>query len=148
MCVCFFFPFILDVRIVGCTCRVTQEEGNTGCLIHLPSAGPALTFPVKVRPFLSLVDRGVEFCVLTILSFSTCWAFLFIYFIFIFVRKNPSYRDSNSRPNVSEVLGLPTELPGRPALSSVCVCLCFLPIHSGHEVRCVREPRIFVETSK
>ena len=41
---------------------VTQEEGHTGCLIHLPSAVRALTFLAgRIQPFLSLVDREVEF---------------------------------------------------------------------------------------
>ena len=44
---------------------VTQEEGHTGFL-HLPSAVPALIFlKGRIQPFLSLVDREVEFCVLT-----------------------------------------------------------------------------------
>ena len=45
---------------------VTQEEGHTEFLIHLPSAVRALIFVARrIQPFLSLVDRGVEFCVLT-----------------------------------------------------------------------------------
>ena len=45
---------------------VTQEEGHTGFLIHLPSAVHALIFVARrIQPFLSLVDREVEFCVLT-----------------------------------------------------------------------------------
>ena len=45
---------------------VTQEEGHTGFLIHLPSAVRALLFVARrSQPFLSLVDREVEFCVLT-----------------------------------------------------------------------------------
>ena len=45
---------------------VTQEEGHTGFLIHLPSAVRALSFVARrIQPFLSLVDREVEFCVLT-----------------------------------------------------------------------------------
>ena len=45
---------------------VTQEEGHTGCL-HLSSAVLALTFLARrIQPFLSLVDREVEFCVLMI----------------------------------------------------------------------------------
>ena len=44
---------------------VTQEEGHTGFLIHLPSAVLALIFLARrIQPFLSLVDREVEFCVL------------------------------------------------------------------------------------
>ena len=42
---------------------VTQEKGHTGFLIHLLSAVHAL---ILLAPFLSLVDREVEFCVLTI----------------------------------------------------------------------------------
>ena len=46
---------------------VTQEEGNTGFSIHLLSAVLALIFLARrIQPFLSLVDRDVEFCVLTI----------------------------------------------------------------------------------
>ena len=46
---------------------VTQEESHTGFLIHLLSAVRALIFLAKrIQPFLSLVDREVEFCILTI----------------------------------------------------------------------------------
>ena len=46
---------------------VTQEEGHTGFLIHLPSAVLTLVFLARrIQPFLSLVDHEVEFCVLTI----------------------------------------------------------------------------------
>ena len=47
---------------------VTHEEGHTGFFIHLFSAVRALIFLARrTQPFLSLVDREVEFCVLTIL---------------------------------------------------------------------------------
>ena len=60
---------------------VTQEEGQTGILIHLPFAVLALTFLARrIQSFLSLVNREVKFCVLTILSFSICWAFFFFFF--------------------------------------------------------------------
>ena len=56
---------------------VTQEEGHTGFLIRLLSAVRALIFLARrIQPFLSLVDREVEFFVLRIQSFSTRWAFL------------------------------------------------------------------------
>ena len=46
---------------------VTQEEGHTGFFIHLLSAVRAFLFLARrIQPFLSLVDREVEFCVLTI----------------------------------------------------------------------------------
>ena len=60
---------------------VTQEEGNTGFSIHLLSAVLALIFLARrIQPFLSLVDREVEFCVLTIQSFShPLGIFIFIF---------------------------------------------------------------------
>ena len=58
-------PFILDVRFVDAPAGVTQEEGHTGFL-HLPSAVLALIFiAIRIQPSLSLVDREVEFCVIT-----------------------------------------------------------------------------------
>ena len=64
----------LDVPAV-----VTQEEGHTGFLIHLPFAVRGLTFLArKIQLFLSLVDREVEVC-----SPLTCWTF-FILFLFYF----------------------------------------------------------------
>ena len=63
---CIFFPFILDVRLVDVPTGVTQEEGHTGFLIHLPSVVLALIFLARrIQPFLSVVDREVEFCILT-----------------------------------------------------------------------------------
>ena len=72
VCVCVVDPFILDVRFVDVPAGVTQEEGHTGFL-HFPSAVLALIFLARriLQPFLSLVDREVEFCILTIYSFST-----------------------------------------------------------------------------
>ena len=66
--------------------RVTQEEGHTGFFIHLPSSAVrALIFLArKIQPFLSLVDREVEFlCTydLTVLHTSG------IFFFFFLVRK-------------------------------------------------------------
>ena len=67
LCVCVFsshsFWTSMDVPA-----GVTQEEGNTGFSTHLlSSAVLALIFLARrIQPFLSLVDREVEFCVLTI----------------------------------------------------------------------------------
>ena len=68
-CVCvfsshsFWTSSSLDVPAGG-----TQDEGHAGFLIHLLSAVRALIFLARrIQPFLSLVDREVEFCVLTIL---------------------------------------------------------------------------------
>ena len=88
LCVCvfschsFWTSSLLDVPA-----GVTQEEGHTGFFIHLLSAVRALIFFARrIQPFLSHVDREVEFCVLTVQSFSTRWAFLFLFFSFL-VRK-------------------------------------------------------------
>ena len=61
VCLCVFFPFILDIKFVGRTSR-----GHTGFLIHLLSAVRASILARRIQPFISLVDREVEFCVLTI----------------------------------------------------------------------------------
>ena len=65
---------------------VTQEEGHTGFLIHLPSAVLALIFLAKrIQPFFSLVNGEVGFCVLTNQSFSTCWAYILYFFSLFFL---------------------------------------------------------------
>ena len=61
-----FFPFIWTSSSLDVPAGVTKEEGHTGFLIHLPSAVRAFIFLARrIQPFLSLVDREVEFCVLT-----------------------------------------------------------------------------------
>ena len=67
VCVCVFssHPFWTSSSL-DVPAGVTQEEGHTGFLIHLPPAVRALIFVARrIQPFLSLVDREVEFCVLT-----------------------------------------------------------------------------------
>ena len=54
---CVLIPFILDVRFVDVPAGVTLEEGHTGFLDLLSAVR-------KIQPFLSLVDRDVEFCIL------------------------------------------------------------------------------------
>ena len=66
VCVCVFsshsFWTSMDVPA-----GVTQEEGHTGFIIYLLSAVHALIFLARrIQPFLFLVDREVEFRVLTI----------------------------------------------------------------------------------
>ena len=65
MCVFSSHPFWTSSSL-DVPAGVTQEEGHTGFLIHLPSAVRALIFVARrIQPFLSLVDCEVEFCVLT-----------------------------------------------------------------------------------
>ena len=55
----------MDVWLVDVPAGVTQEEGHK-FLIHLPPAVLAFIFLARrIQPFLSLVDREVEYCVLT-----------------------------------------------------------------------------------
>ena len=66
-CVCVVFSSHSFWTSMDVPAGVTQEEGNTGFSIHLLSAVLALIFLARrIQPFLSLVDREVEFCVLTI----------------------------------------------------------------------------------
>ena len=67
LCVCVFSSHLfwtsssLDVAV-----GVTQEEDHTGFLVHFPSAVRVLiVLTSRTQPFLSLVDREVEYCVLT-----------------------------------------------------------------------------------
>ena len=110
---------------------VTQEEGHTGFLINLLSAVHTLFFLARrIQPFLSIVDREVEFCVLMIKSFSTRRAFLFLFFRFL-VRKIPF---AGIELTFQRVRGLrdTSELPGRPARvvlknripGSIDECIC------------------------
>ena len=66
MCV-FSFHLFWTSSSLDVAAGVTQEEGLAGFLIHLPSAVHALIFLARrIQPFLSLVDREVDFCVVTI----------------------------------------------------------------------------------
>ena len=87
---------------------VTQEEGHTGFLIHLPSAVRALIFVARrIQPFLSLVDREVEFCVLT--------NYHFYFGFFVFSEKNPVCRDRTHVPTCQKVTRCQLSYRGRPA---------------------------------
>ena len=67
VCVVFSSHSFWTISSLDVPAGVTQEEGHTGFLIHLLSAVRALIFLARrIQPFLSLVDRKVEFCVLTI----------------------------------------------------------------------------------
>ena len=85
MCVCVFFlsQLFWTSSSLDVPAGATQEESHTGFPIHLPSAVHVFIFIARrIQPFLSLVDREVEFCVLTISSFSTCWHLIFIFLLF------------------------------------------------------------------
>ena len=96
---------------------VTQEEGHTGFLIHLPSAVRALIFVARrIQPFLSLVDREVEFCVLTNFNRSPPVGHFYFGFLF-FSEKNPVCQDRTLVPTCQKVTRCLLSYRGRLALS-------------------------------
>ena len=101
VCVCVFFPFILGVKFVECTSR-----GHTGGRSHRISYPPS--FCGACPFFFSREGFSHSFPSSTVKS-------NLVYYYFL-VRKKNSYRDSNSRPNVSEGYEVTSELPGRPVL--------------------------------
>ena len=116
MCVCvfsshsFWTSSSLDVPA-----GVTQEEGHTGFFIHLLSAVGALIFLARrIQPFLSLVDREVEFlCTNDLIVLHPLGIFLFLFFSFL-VRKIPFAGVELTSQRVRGLRGT-SELPGRPA---------------------------------
>ena len=106
-----FFPLILRTSSsLDVPAGVTQEEGQAGFFYPPSFCGACLNFSrEKDSAILSFVDREAEFCVLTIQSFSTRWAFYFLFFIFYFFsEKNPVYRNQTHVPTCQKVI---TRLP-------------------------------------
>ena len=119
--------------------KVTQEEGHTGFL-HFRSAVLPLIFVARIIQLpLSLVDREVEFCVLTIQCSLLVRHFIFIsYFLGgkILVRVTASRFDLTSqRQKVSKLL---TEQPPGWQVSKIYISICPLHTISG----CGQERRI------
>ena len=114
------------------------SRGHTGRrslrISHSPSfCAVCLNFPtIRIQPFLSLVDREVEFCVLTNKSFSTCWAFFISFYYYYCEEKSrlPEFELTSERQRVSR---LSTESLGRPVVEcNACVVLilvvCVYPL--------------------
>ena len=81
--VCVFLP-IYSGRQACCghTSR-GHTERRSHRIYHPPSFCTVLALIFiarRIQPFRSLVDREVEFCLLTILLFSICWTFILFYF--------------------------------------------------------------------
>ena len=91
---------------------VTQEEGHTEFLIHLSAVRALIFLARRIQPFLSIVDRDVEFRVLTISSFFTRWAFFFFFF---FSEKIPFAGIELAFQRVMQkvITWFTSELPGR-----------------------------------
>ena len=92
VCVCVFsFRSFWTSSSLDVPAGVNQEEGHTGFFIHLPSAVRALIFLARrIQPFLSLVDREVEFCVPNDLDLIVLHSLGILFYLFYFlVRKIP-----------------------------------------------------------
>ena len=114
VCVCVFFPFILDIKFVGRTSRGHTGGRSHRFLIHLLSAVRALIFLARrIQPFLSLVDCEVEICVLTNLIVLHPLGIFILFFSFL-VRKIPFAGIELTSQRVRGLRGT-SELPGRPA---------------------------------
>ena len=83
---------------------VTQEEGHTGFLIHLPSAVDAFIFFARRISAVTFPRRPWSriLCTDDLIVLHLFGIYIFIYIFYFVVRKNPSYRDTNLRLNVSE----------------------------------------------
>ena len=112
MCVFSSHPFWTSSSL-DVPAGVTQEEGHTGFLIHLPSAVRALIFVARrIQPFLSLVDREVEFCVLT--NYRSPPVGHFYFGFLVFSEKNPVCRDRTHVPTCQKVTRCRLSYRGRP----------------------------------
>ena len=107
VCVCVCFLPIYSGHQVRWTYQppgITQEEGHTEFPTHLPSAVRASFFLARrVQPFLSLVDREVEFLctngLLMVLHLLGIFCFLF------FSEKNPVYEIELTPQRVRKLRG-------------------------------------------
>ena len=83
---------------------VTQEEGHTGFVIHLLSAVRVLIFLARrIQPFLSLVDREVEFLCTNDYLIVLHPLGIFIFVFQFFSEKNPVCRDRTHVPTCHRV---------------------------------------------
>ena len=81
---------------------VTQEEGHTGFLILLSAVHALIFLARRIQPFLSLADREVEFCALTILIVLHPLG-IFIFVFLFFSEKHPVCRDRTHVPTCQRV---------------------------------------------
>ena len=113
MCVVFSSHSLWTSTSLDVPAGVTQqEEGHTGFSIHLPSALRALIFLARrIQPFLSLVDREVDFLFTNgLIVLHSLGIFIFILFYF-FREKNPVCRDRTYVP-MCQVTRLPLSYRG------------------------------------
>ena len=121
-CVC-CHPIYSGRRGCGRTSR-----GHTGFLIHVPSVVLALIFLARrIQPFLSLVDREVDF--LCTNDFIVLHVYVGLFFFFV-GEENPSSCDYTGIrthvPTCQKVSRLPTEPPEQPSF--------YMLVMNGHHM--------------
>ena len=112
-CFVFFFPFILDIKFIGRTSR-GHTRGRLHRISHPPSFCGACLYFCSREGFSHSFPSSTVKSNFVYLRFNRAPLVGHFYVLFL-VRKNPVYRDSNSRPNLSEGYEVTSELPGRPA---------------------------------
>ena len=118
MCIVFSSHSFWTSSSLDVPAGVTQEDGHTGFFIHLLSAVRALIFLARrIQPFLSLVGREVEFCVLTTLIVLHPLGIIYFFCSFL-VRKIPFAGVELTSQRVRGLRGT-SELPGRPAVNII-----------------------------
>ena len=131
VCVCVFFPSILDIKFVGRTSR-GHTEGRPHRIFNPPSfCGACLDFcrekdsaiPFPRRPWSRILCTN-ELIVLHPLG-------IFFLFFFVFSEKNPVCRDRTHVPTCQKVTRCRLSYRGRPAtwlcLYSLCNSILLLP---------------------
>ena len=118
VCVCVFFPFILDIKFVGCTNR-----GHTGGRSHrishpLSFCGACLYFPLEKDSAIPFPRRplGRILCTNDLIVLHPL-GILFLFFSFL-VRKNPFAGIELMSQRVRGLRGT-SELPGQPG--KICI---------------------------
>ena len=124
VCVC-FLPIYSGRQACGHTSRgYTGERSHR--ISHPPSfCGAFLNFSREKNSAVPFVRRPWSriLCTTALIVLHLLGIFLFFVFCFyFFVRKNPSYRGSNSRPNVSEGFEITNWTTG----ATGCVCVVFV----------------------
>ena len=116
MCVCVFSSYSFwTSNSLDVPAGVTQEEGHTGFFIHLSAVRALIFLARRMQPFLSLVDREVESCVLPgndLIVLHPLGIFYFCFLVFL-VRKIPFAGVELTSQRVRGLRGT-SELPGRP----------------------------------
>ena len=112
MCVCVFFPVILDIKFAGRTSRF--HTGGRSHIYHPPSfCGACLNFSREkdsVVPFPRRPSSRI-LCTNDLIVLHSLGIFIFIY-LFIFSEKNPVYRDRTHVSTCQKVTRLPLSYRG------------------------------------